>query len=476
MQHNKNNICTNESQQDFITPKINSIKQFTLFFMIFGMTACTDFVEVDPPKNMLISETVFNDPATVESALANIFYKMREQGMVSGNVGLTTEMATYSDELDYYGFDTNYSEIYNHTITASNTTVLNWWSNAYNLIYATNDIIKGVENSSTLSIENQERFKGQALFVRAYLHSLLATLYGDIPYITTTDYIENNVVTRLPLNTVFDTIITDLINAVDLLEGTSTTGERVVPNQLVAQALLARIYLYTENWALAEMTATELINTQSLESDIKNVFLNNSSETLWQLKSGDNPRNTHEANQLIIVFIPGQLYALTNTLLAAFEPGDLRLANWTGSTTSTDGLTTLHFAYKYKATFSETASLEYSIIFRLAEQYLIRAEARAHLSDISGAQQDLNIIRNRAGLTNTLATSMDDLLDAILQERRVELFTEQGHRWFDLKRTGNANEVLSAIKPNWQSTDILLPIPETELEINPNLLPQNSGY
>lgn len=120
--------------------------------------------------------------------------------------------------------------------------------------------------------------------------------------------------------------------------------------------------------------------------------------------------------------------------------------------------------------------MEYSIIFRLSEQYLIRAEARAHLDNISGAQLDLNTIRNRAGLPNTLATSMSDLLNAIIQERQVELFAEQGHRWFDLKRTGNAGTVLSAIKPNWQATDVLLPIPETELEINPNLLPQNSGY
>ena len=227
---------------------------------------------------------------------------------------------------------------------------------------------------------------------------------------------------------------------------------------------------------MAELKTTELIDIHSLESNINNVFLKESSETLWQLKPGDNPINTMEASQFIIQSIPGQQHALTNALLNAFEPGDLRLNNWVGSITSTDGSTTLHFAYKYKAYVTETQSLEYSIVFRLAEQYLIRAEARAHLGNISGAQQDLNMIRNRAGLSNTTANSMNDLLEAILQERRVELFTEHGQRWFDLKRTGNAGTVLSLVKPNWQETDVLFPIPESELEINPNLLPQNTGY
>lgn len=349
MKHKKINIYVKESVQGFFINRINILKQLTLFFIIIGMTACSDFVEVEPPKNLLISETVFDDPATVESALANLFYNMREQGMVSGRSGTTTLMGIYSDELDYYGFDANFSELFHHNVTASNNTILGWWSNAYNIIYGANDIIIGIESSNALSIDDQERFKGQALFVRAYIHSLLATLYGDIPYITTTDYIENNSVTRLSLNIVFDNIIADLINAIELLENTVASGERVLPSQELAKALLARMYLYTEKWTLAESTASDLINTSSLESDINNVFKKESSETIWQLKPGDSPRNTHEANQLIIRFIPGQTYALTNTLLAAFEPGDLRFTNWIGSATNTDGTTTLHFAYKYKA-------------------------------------------------------------------------------------------------------------------------------
>ncbi len=477
MKHIENNINNKEFQKGLFKNWINITKHIFFYSFVLIFIACSDFVEVDPPKNTLVSETVFEDISTVESALANVYYKMRENGMVSGNYGLGILMSSYSDELDYYNFSQDFLKIYNHDVIDTDNTALEWWSHAYNVIYAVNDIIKGVDNSSNLTSAEQEEFKGQALFVRAYMHSLLVALYGDVPYITTTNYLENNTVSRMPQSQIYDNIIADLSEAISLLDDTDNTGEKVIPNKSAAMALLARMYLYTENWELAEETSSEVISAFSLESDITKVFLKESPETIWQFKpNGISHSNTYEANWLIIRFIPGHSYAISNSLLNAFEPNDLRYDNWIGSTTSTDGLTTLQFAYKYKEIFSQTAALEYSIIFRLAEQFLIRAEARAHQGDNFGAQQDLNAIRNRAGLPDTTADATTDLLDAILQERYVELFTEQGHRWFDLKRTGKASEVLSTIKSNWKETNILFPIPANELELNLNLKPQNPGY
>jgi len=477
MKHLKKTTYNNVPNRISTIKGLRFINRYTLLLLSIGLIGCSDFVEVEPPKNILVSETIFNNPATVESALANLYFKMREQGMVSGNLGVTTALGIYSDELDYYGFDAGYSQLYLHNVLPGNTIVTGWWSQAYNLIYGANDVIKGVENSTDLTIMEKDLFKGQALFVRSYMHSLLVMLYGDVPYITTTDYLKNNVIVRTSETTVLDNIISDLSTAVALLEGVDfSSEERVVPDQWAAKALLARMNLYTENWEQAETTATELIDTFLLEAELTEVFLKESSETIWQLKDGENPRNTQEANQLIIQFIPGQTYSLTNDLSDAFETDDLRKVSWTDTISDTDGTVTLRFAHKYKANFTQTESLEYSILFRLAEQYLIRSEARVRLGDITGAGQDLNVIRNRAGLPDTSFTTATELLSAILQERRVELFTEQGLRWFDLKRTGMAGEVLGGLKMNWQPTDVLLPIPETELEINPNLLPQNPGY
>ena len=356
--------------------KMDAIKMLVFLVTSINMTSCESFLEIDAPKNKLISETVFEDASTVESALANIYYKMREQGMVSGNFGLSVSMGAYADELDYYGRNTNLLNIYNHGITAYDPTVLSWWNQAYNLIYAANDIIQGMDKATTLNVEDRERFKGQALFVRAFVHSLLVGLYGDIPYITTKNYIENGAVSRMPIHTVYEEIINDLNGAIGLLDD-GNVGERVVPTRSAAKALLARIYLYHGDWELAEVTAGDVIGTRMLETDISKVFLKNASETLWQLKpGGPSIKNTQEAQRLIITAIPTQGYALSNNLLTAFEDGDLRRTYWVGSITSADGLTTLYFAHKYKQTINTTTqSLEYSILFRLAEQYLIRAEA-----------------------------------------------------------------------------------------------------
>ena len=115
------------------------------------------------------------------------------------------------------------------------------------------------------------------------------------------------------------------------------------------------------------------------------------------------------------------------------------------------------------------------MVLRLAEQYLIRAEAKARQNNLAGAAEDLNMIRNRAGLANSAAADQESLLLAIAQERRVEPFTENGTRWLDLIRSGKATEVLGALKTNWTANDTLYPIPLNELQKNTHLN-QNAGY
>ena len=116
---------------------------------------------------------------------------------------------------------------------------------------------------------------------------------------------------------------------------------------------------------------------------------------------------------------------------------------------------------------------------RLAEQYLIRAEARAEQDKLIVSMEDVNKIRQRSNLSaiNILDSDLDqdEVITIILEERRKELFTEWGHRWFDLKRRRKADPILSSKKPHWEDTDVLYPIPEDELLKNPNLI-QNPGY
>jgi len=237
------------------------------------------------------------------------------------------------------------------------------------------------------------------------------------------------------------------------------------------------------NWADAETQATSLINNTSYKLEIPaNVFLNTSRENIWGLLSYGTNLTVGDAAAYVIV--PGSPLLNVNVALSplvvnSFENGDLRLANWVGSASVGTPAVKYYYAYKYKVTSSVTSPKETLIMLRLAEQYLIRAEARAQLNNLAGAAADVNVIRNRAGLSATSAATQTDLLTAILQERRVELFTEHGHRFLDLKRTGQIDAVMNTVSPQkgsaWQSYMQYWPIPVSETTNNPKLT-QTPGY
>jgi hypothetical protein len=285
---------------------------------------------------------------------------------------------------------------------------------------------------------------------------------------------------RDPQNVVYDAIIKDLLQAQSLLQDDYPTGTRVRPNKAAATAMLARVYLYTGQWAAAETQASQVISDgkYALLKDLNSVFLANSQEAIWQLEPVNvaGGRNTWEGFTATPTATSTPLYRLDSTLVAAFEPGDLRKTDW--SSTRTVSGKPVTFPYKYKVRTSTTGAVtEYSMVLRLAEQYLVRAEARAHENKLPDALADLDILRSRAGLPNLSATlDQAGTLLAVEQERRVELFTEWGHRWLDLKRTNRATAVLGAEKPTyWQPADTLYPIPLDAIKTNPSLT-QNNGY
>jgi hypothetical protein len=217
-----------------------------------------------------------------------------------------------------------------------------------------------------------------------------------------------------------------------------------------------------------------IINNFQWEENINDVFLNTNPGTIWQLMPESDAVNTLEAQTFIFTTAPPPLRALNQNIVDSFESNDLRKTAWIGEVSN--GTESWFHPYKYKLLPGSGSNNEYSIVFRLAELYLIRAEAQAHLNNIPQGVSDLNKTRNRAGLDNAIANDSESLLVEIFNERKRELFTEMGHRWFDLIRSNMANSVLGQFKPGWNNTDVLLPLPEQELLLNPNLLPQNPGY
>ncbi|WP_051285348.1 RagB/SusD family nutrient uptake outer membrane protein [Aequorivita capsosiphonis] len=434
---------------------------------------------MDDPSEQIPHEEVFTDEATATAAVTALYGRLRDEVMVSGsNTGMGVLMGLYADELDFYGMPWDTSQtFYFHQVLPADSAVQRIWDNAYSLIYMCNAALEGLTNAEQLPVELNQQLKGETLFIRALVNFYLVNLFGEIPYPQTTNYQLNTQIEKISIAMVYDTLLDDLNQSKLLLGENYPTRERTRANTWAVSALLARVYLYMGHWQEAQTESSRIIDHSSLfnlEMDLNKVFLKESSSAILQLKPQTQGSNALEGSTYIFVSTPPPFVALSNTLVASMDPNDLRRTNWVGEIS--DGSQTWYFANKYKQFLNTGSSMEYSIVFRLGEQYLIRAEARNNLNNTLGAQQDLNAIRLRAGLDNTQANTSEQLKQEILKERRFELFAEHGHRWFDIRRFGVADQILAPIKTGWQTTDVLLPIPETELLLNPNLEPQNPGY
>ncbi|HXB08265.1 MAG TPA: RagB/SusD family nutrient uptake outer membrane protein, partial [Puia sp.] len=316
-------------------------------------------------------------------------------------------------------------------------------------------------------------------FVRALTYFYLVNLYGAVPLVLATDYTHTALEPRSPAAAVYAQIRADLEAArgnlfADYPQAGNSPTDRTRPNLATATALLARVCLYTGDWVRADSAATALLNDPAyrLEPNLDSVFRSGSRETIWALQPVFGNIATAEGS----FFIPSAAnippaYPLTNILLGSFEPGDQRRMHWTANAANGQ-----RYAYKYKQRFNTPPNGEFDVVIRLAELYLVRAEARAMQGNADGALADINAVRQRAGLPGLDAgVSNANLLTAIRHERQIEFFAEWGNRWLDLKRTGQANAILGAEKSRWTGTDTLYPLPAGELTSNPNLV-QNPGY
>lgn len=442
------------------------------------LLSCKKFLEVSAPANQLVSASVFENNGTAVAAVTGIYVEMMNNSQQFANNFTTLFAGMSSDELRFWSssfrdeFVTNNISEINHPFLASA-----FWGRAYQYIYAANSCIEGLKASRNVTDSIRKSLIAEAKFVRTFSYYYLVNLFGEVPLILATDHEINGIMARTSVEHLYSQMIEDLREGVELLASNYTSGERTRPNKFAAAALLSRIYLHLQDWDNAEKLATEIITSSnySLLSSLNNVFLKNSREAIWQLQPVNPVYNTWEGFAIITAATVAPTYVLTNQLYQAFENGDNRKSAWVG--TKTVSGQPVFFPSKYKVPGGNSAPVtEYYTILRLAEIILIRAEARNNKGDFAGAVSDVNMIRNRAGLPNTLATNSTNLTSAIEQERRIELFAEWGHRWFDLKRTGRAEAVLAPLKGStWNANDLLWPIPTTQLNLNSSLV-QNPGY
>lgn len=456
--------------------KNTKLRFINLLFISLGITGC-NFIEIPVPTDRLVSNTLFENEVTANTAILSLYSKLVFVGIPFSNGGTTILTGLASDELNVTQPTNDYLQFQTNQLTSNNGVVtVNFWQRAYEVIYQANACIEGIENSNEIPSDIKRQLMGEAYFIRAFCYWYLINLFGDVPLITSTDYESNRLLARTDATLVKEFLMNDLLKAHGLLTPEYPSDGKLRVNYYTVLALLSRYYLYEEKWEEAEALATEIIQSPlySYDPNINNIFKIESDESIWQLQSSQPQFNTVEGAALLPSTVPRFLppYTVTEHLLADFESGDLRRTSWIASRT-VSGVTYL-YPFKYKV-WQNPVKTENYVMFRLGETYLNRAEARAELGNVDGALQDMNIIRNRANLPDLTVENTPDILQAIYQERRIELFCEWGHRWFDLKRTGRINEILGAVKPHWQPSAALFPIPLREILANPNLIP-NPGY
>jgi hypothetical protein len=441
------------------------------------LTGCKKMVDVGTGTNQLTIDKVFADSTSAYAATANI-YALFEKTV---DPNFSKYISLYTDELNYTGTSTFDAEYLKSVITPGNSYNLNIWKNLYFVVYQCNDLLEQLPLSKGLSVYTRKRLEGEAKFLRAFSYMHLIGVYSKIPLILSTNANINRIATQQGETAVFAQMVLDLTDAKNLLLTFYEAETKVRATKWAAAALLARIYLYQENWKDAEKEATAVIASGMFTplENVNLVFKANSRESILQFWTQTGfITSTTSIVPIDNTTLPA--YPLSQSLYDAFDDTDLRKSSWIGSSiyTVNNSSTVYHYVAKYKNRKAGSTDAEYLTALRVAEQYLIRAEARANLGLITGngsAADDLNIVRNRAGIGGTSATTLSNMLTAIENERRRELFTEWGDRFYYLKYRGKLNSVLENYKSGWISTAASLPIPQYELTYGP-ALEQNQGY
>ncbi len=436
--------------------------------IILTLASCTEFLEQEP-TTILTDDSAITNEASAQEAVLGMYSSLRRNGHYGIYHVLVPDVL--SDVLQSNSALPNINEFDNNEVLTENVFLQNMWTDPYYSILTANHILEKIPPITSIPIAAKSRMVAEAKFIRALSHFNLTRLFGDIPIITTTDKTEIENTQRQPVSEVLNQIIQDLVDAeTDLFDNqeaignfTSNEASRVLATKAAASALLSRVYLFrasSGDFDLIINKTTSVIENSfyELEEVYDEAFSGRSKETIFEVYYAQD-----EQARLNLESTPGNQfnYAVTNDFIAAFEDGDLRKDFLLVPSMSS------FYSMKYGALTSP------AVVLRLADMYLMRAEARVRSDNLEGGLEDLNIIRERAGLTLLENLSKEELLLAIEKERFIE-FAYEGLRFVDLKRTGRTDAVLGSHNPNfWQSTDQLLPIPF--LEVN-NGLTQNPGY
>lgn len=452
--------------------RINKIHLILFWTMLF-CGAC-DMLNPEP-VDLLTNEIVLNEPAdvaNVEIGLYNAFRNIVPATVIAGDFT--------ADMLIHNGTFSQYRELGTKQITSANGSVATLWNAVYNTVYIANFILERLPEVPGVPSSQRNQVMGTAHFLRGYAYFTALYAFGGVPEVVTTNIETNRSIPRATEEEILNLVIDDYTLGLDQLpEEPANAG---FAGQYAVRAAFARLHLYLGNWDEAEQYATEVIESGlfTLEEEFSTLVTEDfTNEAIWEagytLADDPGTNNNIGLNNLFVgrrEIIPSNQVVVA---LASSESGD-RFSSMDFDLNNLNGADNGWSVVKYGTADADNNNV---VVFRLAEMHLIRAEARAQQDNVTGtgsAQEDINTLRDRANAPLVPSVSKSQMLRLVEQERIYELAFE-GHRWFDLVRTGRVTEIMSSFSPNWRDAYELWPIPQREIQNNPALVGnQNPGY
>jgi hypothetical protein len=448
--------------------------------MVFG--SCKKILN-QKPLNEVDQAIVITDKVSANAAVAGLYNELQSANYYGANFLIIGDVTT--DIAQSIGTWDHYREMDTYQVAASgNVENNNFYTRAYATINIANNILEKIPTLSNIVAADKDAMLGAAYFVRALALFDLTRLYGGVPNMvgtmgvpiitkSTKTVLDVEYPARPTLVACYTAVEQDLLKALALLPETTNKS---IASKGASRGLLSRLYLYLGDNDKVITYSNAVISDSKyvLNPSFTEIFLSKStSESIFELNFNDSDqsgiRNWYNP-------IGGRGDLTTHDLFytqATANVNDVRGKLYGFSTANG----------RYQTKYQKAGGTDNIHILRIAEIYLNRAEAKANTTDLNGALNDLDLVRVRAGigLISPRPTTKAAVLQAIWDEEKFE-FAFEGHRLFDLIRTGQAMNVLKNItRKNGPAVSLpvigraVFPIPNFELDANKKLI-QNEAY